>query len=310
MQPVRMYLPSTRTTANRRWNHPTGRFFVRDVRGGSTSVLEEEESDDETDKELEDEEDEATKQAQDLLRTHRLTQHIYLQSRSIMLRKALIERGLTELELSDTSALNLAKETDWDCALSTRRNPKTCLYSIDLDIGSKVIAPTNSTKWISVGALNRLRRDDPTKIDTLWHSQFKALHSWFGSDSKYALASHLPPVFAIFVTGLLDRPWLLKTMLSTVALLGFAVTLPVWEVVVQGLLMQPYLWSKWAQWARFVHAGLPMKIFFIQIFYGFASQWLGGVYNNIRGQMVEVECKLLEDCIPLTILDEDEEDEA
>jgi len=158
--------------------------------------------------------------------------------------------------------------------------------------------------------LNRLRRYDPAKIDPLWHSKYKVLLSWFGSDSKYALSAHVPPLGVLFITGLLDRPWLLKTLVFSLFGLGFIMALPLWEVLVQGFLLQPFLWSSWPQWGRFVHAALPLKLLMVQYAYGFASQRLGGVYDKIRRQLVEAECDMLQKFVPLTILgDEEEEDE-
>ena len=123
------------------------------------------------------------------LRAYRWQQQLYLQSRSMQLRQALLARGLDGLHHSP-EALEEAKKhvpVDWDCALATRQHPKSCLYSFDAEPGTKVVAPRDTTQWISLSALNRLRRNDPTKVEPLWHSQYSILATWLNPESQYSM---------------------------------------------------------------------------------------------------------------------------
>lgn len=281
-----------------------------ELRGGSAAVMDseyvEDDSENESDEEDAVEVDEESRKEQETLRNFRLTQNIYLQSRSIVLRSALIERGLTELALSDTSSKAVAKDSDWDCALATTEHPKSCMISIDAVEGSKVVAPTNSTKWITVSNLNRLRRDEPSKVNLLWNSQYNALQNWFGPGSPYAFSTHMPPLAAMFVSGLLDRPWLLKSLLLSGIALGFIFTLPWSEFIIGRILLLEALWTNWRHWALFTHAALPLKLFFFQVGFAVVGDWFSRRYNFVRAAMVEWECDLLQDCVPLTIVEEEE----
>lgn len=234
------------------------------------------------------------------LHAYRLQQQLYLQSRSLQLRQALIQRGLTELQHSE-SEQQVAQTIDWDCALATADEPKSCLYSFDAQEGSKVICPINTNQWITLAALNRLRRNDPTKVEPLWHSQYRILDGWFHSSSAYSLYTHLSPIGTLLAC-LLDAPLLLgSTMVAVVAMFAL-VTLPVWEGLVKVFLTSPLLWNQWHQWGRFLHAALPLKLLLGQMAWKAVASFFGMVYGKIRERLVEWECQLLENCTPLTIL--------
>jgi len=247
----------------------------------------------------------STRAAKDDVHAYRLQQQLYLQSRSLQLRQALIQRGLDALQ-HQVSDETTAQVSDWDCALATREHPKSCLYSFDAEPGSKVVAPIDTNQWITLSALNRLRRTDPTKVEPLWHSKFAILKTWFHSDSPYSLYTHLNPIGTL-LTFLLDAPIFLAAVVVLTATTGFLVTLPVWEKFLQIFLTHPLLWAQWPQWGRFVHAALPLKLLLGQMAWkGFATVF-GNVYGRVRDALIEWECQIWEDCIPLTILEDNEE---
>ena len=39
-------------------------------------------------------------------------------------------------------------------------------------VGTKVVAPIDNDKWITLAALNRLRRTDPSKVEPMWFNQW------------------------------------------------------------------------------------------------------------------------------------------
>jgi len=245
----------------------------------------------------------------DNVQQYRLQQQLYLQSRSFQLRQALLQRGLDELQHGERESQEVAKPVDWDCAIATPEHPKSCLYSFDAEVGAKVIAPIDTQQWITLTSLNRLRRTDPTKVEPLWHSQYTILASWLRPDSQYSLYTHLSPLGAC-LSLLLDAPILLGLAMATVLGILWIVTLPLWERLVQVLLTSKLLWMQWPNWGRFVHASLPLKLLLGQMAFKAVSVAFGKVYQVIRDYLIEWECQIWQDSIPLTILEGVEEEES
>eukprot|EP00977_Amphora_coffeiformis_P020947 scaffold8649_cov185-Amphora_coffeaeformis.AAC.18 len=244
--------------------------------------------------------------AEDLeaLRAYRWQQQLYLQSRSMQLRQALLARGLDGLHHSP-EALEEAKKhvpVDWDCALATDKHPKSCLYSFDAEPGTKVVAPRDTTQWITLSALNRLRRNDPTKVEPLWHSQYSILATWLNPESEYSMYHHLNPAGAL-LSFLLDSPLVLIGGLMMAVTTVFLMTMPFWESVLATFLTSSMLWLQWPNWGRFLHAALPLKLLLGQMAFKFIAYLVGKVYTDLRQRLVELECQMWEDCMPLTILE-------
>lgn len=237
------------------------------------------------------------------LRDYRIQQHMYLQSRSLQLRQELIERGLVELHHSETAA-NLPKKTDWDCVLSTDDSPKECLYTLVPETNTKLLAPLNTTKYISIVALNRLRRQDPTKIEPLWNSQYKIIESWFHPKSKYSLYEYtgVSPT-----TFFLDHPTVMAGLMALSLLSGLLIFRPVVEWTIAKLLTSRFLWDLWPHWGRYiVHANLPLQLYFGQQILAYGLMGANRVFQSIRRTLVEIECQRLYDCIPLTVVEEED----
>lgn len=240
----------------------------------------------------------------DALRAYRWQQQLYLQSRSMQLRQALLARGLDGLHHSP-EALEEAKKhvpVDWDCALATREHPKSCLYSFDAEPGTKVVAPRDTTQWITLSALNRLRRNDPTKVEPLWHSQYSILATWLNPESEFSMYHHLNPAGSL-LSFLLDSPIFLIGGMMFALSTAFLVTLPFWESLITTFLSSSLLWLQWPNWGRFVHAALPLKLLLGQMAWRFIGTILGKIYGDLRQRLVELECQMWEDCMPLTVLE-------
>jgi hypothetical protein len=242
------------------------------------------------------------KKKADELQAYRLQQQLYLQSRSLQLRQALISRGLTALQHGAVEEGTVSRHADWDCAMATKEHSKSCLYSFDAEIGSKVVAPIGTDQWITLSALNRLRRTDPTKVEPLWHSQYSILKTWLHPSDKYSLYNYLTPAGTL-LSFILDTPIVLATCMLIVGLLGLLATLPFWEAVVQTVLMHPLVWTSWPNWGRFVHAALPLKLLLGQLAWRGMATIFFSIYTNIRDRLIEWECQIWEDCMPLTILE-------
>lgn len=265
-------------------------------------------------------------QHQQLLHYH-TQQHLYLTSRSLHLRQALIQhRGLTELALQQPSLTDSQQQPkvpiDWECAISTRTSPKSCLYALDAEVGAKVIAPAlplsstdgeqepeGSYQWITVSALNRLRRTDPSKVDPLWHNQYAILSTWFGNtnnninNNNWSLYSHLPLVPGRVLSAILDQPIILTVSLIVSTLLSALIFWPILEGLVKWLLTSRLLWMYYSSWSRFVHAALPLKLLVAQMLYKAVWDALATVQAHVQSYLVDWECQLLQDHLPVTLLE-------
>ncbi|GKY97693.1 hypothetical protein MPSEU_000728000 [Mayamaea pseudoterrestris] len=252
----------------------------------------------------------AASASKDDIKTYRLQQQLCLQTRSFQLRQALVKRGLDALQV--TPEQNTIKVVDWDCALSTEENPMSCAYSFDAEPGTKVVAPIGSdlrsnTAWVTLSSLNRLRRNDPTKVDPLWHSQYAILRTWFRPDSQFSLYNHLTPLGTL-LSLLLDAPVVLAAVMAGTIFIALLLTLPLWEKLLSAALTSRFLWIQWPSWGRFVHAALPLKLLLGQMAYKALAVSFYNVYNRIRTQLIEWECQIWQDCIPLTIIPPSEDD--
>ena len=262
------------------------------IRGGSTSIKEEEDGEEsssiQVDPELE------------KLQSYRLQQQLLLQLRATYLSEALAKRGLPLTTIEDVATPDGAappQVIDWDCAMATPENPKSCLYSFDAEPNTKVVAPIDTSYWISLGALNRLRRSDPSKVEGMWHSQYAILESWFSPESKYSLLQHVG-IQGFFLNTLIE--YLPLALAVTLAILTI-VCMPILEYLVNRIAVSGFIWYRWNKWSRFVHAGFPLKILMGQMAWkGFASVF-NKLLSVVKDQLVELECRILEQKIPLTV---------
>jgi len=269
------------------------------IRGGSTAVQEEDDDDDA---------DENTKETNSIqddpefskLQSYRLQQQILLQLRGTYLSEALAQRGLPLTTLEDVVTPEGAappQVMDWDCALATPESPKSCLYSFDAEPYTKVIAPIDTTQWISLGALNRLRRSDPSKVEPMWHSQYALLESWFSPESKFSLLQHVG-IQGFFLNTLLEYlPLALGITLTVLTI----VAMPVLEYLVNRIAVSGVIWYRWTKWSRFIHAALPLKLLLGQLAYKGVATIFNKLLSIVKDQLVELECQILEQKIPLTV---------
>lgn len=247
------------------------------------------------------------RQTIETIQNYKLQQQHLLQLRSTFLSEALAARGInvgpTMVDVSTPEGAKPPKEVDWDCCLSTVDDPKTCLYSFDAEPNTKVICPAGTTQYISLSALNRLRRTDPSKVQPMWHDQYAILKSWFSDESEYSLLQFVGLKGFIVSTVLLDlgKGLAFKAALALSVLAVFMTFLPLIEVVMSRFLTSSFLWMKWQSWGKFVHAALPLKILIGQMVWNFVSGSFGKLESVVRDYVVDLECAILEDSIPVTI---------
>merc|ERR1711862_297799 len=154
------------------------------------------------------------------------------------------------------------------------------------------IAPYDTTQYITLTSLNRLRRTDPTKVGPMWHSQYSILSSWFGL-GQYSLLQHVG-IVGYIVSSLLDYPIILKSFILSSILSILLLTFPVWEYMINRICCSYPLWSLHNTWGKIIHAAFPFKLLIGQMVWKF----FGGLFNNfvvfVRNEIIELECSILE----------------
>lgn len=272
---------------------------VRDLRGGSTApaAKDENEGDDTSVSDITRHPDFAALQA------YRMEQQILMQLRATYLSEALVKRGIPLPSVEKVATPDGAKPPepiDWDCALSTKQDPKMCLFTFDTEPNTKVIGPAGaSNEWISVRALNRLRRSDPTKVESMWHMKYAILDSWFGSESQYSVLQHvgLPG----FLLNELLQGYRLHLSVGLALCFATILLMPILEYMANRIVVSGFLWSRWVSWHRFVHAALPLKLLLGQIAFKALSKVFVALVSVAKDVLVELESDILEQSIPLTV---------
>jgi len=62
-------------------------------------------------------------------------------------------------------------------------------------------------------------------------------------------------------------------------------------------------------WTRIANSALPFKLLIAQVSWKFLAGKFGTLESHIREQIVDYECQILEDCVPLTVTEPDDDDE-
>jgi len=289
-------------------------ILLHSIRGGGDSSSSSDNNDDEisqqqqgTDDAEDDEERRKRKEEYQKLLKYRTEQQLLYQLRSTYLSEILASRGvpnlptLTSVQTPDNA--KLPTKVDWDCALSTVDEPKSCLYSFDAEVNTKVISPINTQQYISLIALNRLRRTDPTKVEPMWHSQYSILNSWFSDSSEYSILQHVGLKGYIISSILLDgmNGMVLRTLLICSILSVLIVCMPLIEYAVQRIIVSAPFWNKWSTWGRIARAGFPLKLLIGQLVWKGVASAFCKVENEVREYIVDMECDILEESVPVTV---------
>lgn len=283
-------------------------------RGGSTAAAAAprdehlEESEEEDDEEDAEEKQQAAATANDdaaKLQKWKTEQQLLLNLRSTFLSEALAKRGLPITSIADVSIADGNKPpepTDWDCVMATEEEPKSCLYSFDAEPNSKVVAPIGTANWISISALNRLRRTDTAKVEPMWHSKYAILRSWFSDESEFSFLQHTGIRGFLLSNLLLDLGGgiVLRSLVALSILTTLIVSMPVLEYFVNRLLVSGPFWAKWISWRTFAHASLPLKLIMGQLAWKATARGFGKLEGKIRDYVVDMESAMLEECVPLT----------
>jgi hypothetical protein len=90
--------------------------------------------------------------------------------------------------------------------------------------------------------------------------------------------------------------------------------MPIIEIIVQRILVSSQFWSKWTTWGRVIRAGFPLKLLIGQLVWKGIANTFTKVENEVREYIIDLECDILEDCVPVTLgvdnVDVDDEEEG
>lgn len=288
------------------------------LRGGST--MPDDGDIDEEDDDYEEEERRKLQQQEqeefEKLCKYRTEQQILYQLRSTYLSEMLALRGVplpTIVSVSTADGDKPPEKVDWDCAMCTEDDPKSCLYSFDAEPNTKVVAPVGTDQWISLSALNRLRRTDPTKVEPMWHSRYSILRSWFSDESEFSMLQHVGVKGFVISSVLLDggNGLVLRSLLIMTVMSAIITLMPLLEFIVQRIIVSAPFWAQWQTWGRIVRAGFPLKLLIGQLAWKGVATAFTKLENDVREYIVDMECDILEESVPLTVGDvllEGEED--
>jgi len=137
----------------------------------------------------------------------------------------------------------------------------------------------------------------------MWHSQYAILKSWFDDESQYSIMQYVGFKGFIISTILLDlgKGLVLKALLAFSILSLLVIFSPIIEVITSRILTSSTLWMKWRSWGRWIHAALPLKILIGQMIWKFVAGGFGKLENVVRDYIVDLECSILEESIPVTM---------
>lgn len=180
---------------------------------------------------------------------------------------------------------------------------QSCLYSFDAEPNTKVVAPVGTDQWISLSALNRLRRTDPTKVEPMWHSRYAILNSWFSDASEYSILQHIGIKGFLISSVLLDggNGMVLRLVLISLVLSVLVLFMPLFEYIVGRILVSAPFWAQWQTWGRIARAGFPLKLLLGQLAWKGMVSCFSKMESKVRDYFVDLECEILEESVPLTV---------
>ena len=142
----------------------------------------------------------------------------------------------------------------------------------------------------------------------MWHSKYAILSSWFHENSEYSLLQYVG-IKGYFISHVLldSRGVLLKSILLLGIFLTTLLLLPILEYIIGSVLVSKPFWDRWSNWARFAHAALPLKLLLGQMMWKFAAGLFTKLETIVKEALIDLECDILEEAIPLTDGDGDDQ---
>lgn len=93
----------------------------------------------------------------------------------------------------------------------------------------------------------------------------------------------------------------LKSLLILSLLAVVVALMPVLEYIVGRILVSAPFWSQWTTWGRVIRAGFPLKLLLGQLVWKGVANGFGKLEGRVREYVVDLECEILEESVPLTV---------
>ena len=137
----------------------------------------------------------------------------------------------------------------------------------------------------------------------MWHSQYAVLQSWFSEVSEYSLLQHVG-VKGFFISSVLldgGNGMVLRSLLLLSVLSVLIMFMPVIEYIVGRIIVSAPFWGQWKTWGRIARAGFPLKLLIGQMVWKGVASAFGRLENEVREYIVDLECEILEEGVPVTV---------
>ena len=96
--------------------------------------------------------------------------------------------------------------------------------------------------------------------------------------------------------GLVLRSLLILSVLTILITL-----MPFLEYIIGRIVVSAPFWAQWPTWGRVARAGFPLKLLLGQLAWKGVASSFARLENEVRDYIVDVECEILEESVPLTV---------
>jgi len=76
---------------------------------------------------------------------------------------------------------------------------------------------------------------------------------------------------------------------------------PILEYLLGRFLVSGFVWDNWIKWGRIAHAALPFKLLLGQMVWKFLASIFIKFEGRVRDYLVDLECSILEESVPITL---------
>lgn len=212
------------------------------------------------------------------------------QERVLVLSRALAERGLPFGDgrlAARASGIRIVEAPDWVCAVSSPGKPRSCLIWGDAEDGCAVVRPrkAGAQQWVTLSALNGLRRTEPAKASALWYDKYALDLRRFNAEAG--------PVAALLGAALDSRRAVRSATWALLAVAAAVLRKPAAFLAVQ-VATSPLAWKHYSLWSPVVHAPLPLKLLLGRQLWVYGVDGFRLAERAIRNAVVILESRALE----------------
>eukprot|EP00922_Rhytidocystis_sp_ex-Travisia-forbesii_P027866 GHVS01040897.1.p1 GENE.GHVS01040897.1~~GHVS01040897.1.p1 ORF type:complete len:287 (-),score=67.88 GHVS01040897.1:161-1021(-) len=163
-----------------------------------------------------------------------------------------------------------------------------CLVWLETPTGYKAIAPRGTNLYVSVQALNHVRRNHPQKVKALWFGEY---------DFIFDQLNKMLSTKTLLLSAFLDKPQSLR--ISLLLLLSYLIscTSPIRSL--QSLSTSSAVWQSYHHWAKLLYAPLPLKVLIARLVgVAVCGSWRA-VETKVRNVLVDLESKAIDRDLPV-----------